>query len=88
MKLWSNETGIVKWLPILPNWAQIGRPIKPIHLFDLYLEKIPDGPNTVALIPELFSGQCLNGSYTKSFFYTANEYFWNVDDMCLNIIFF
>jgi hypothetical protein len=23
---------------------------------------IPDGPNTVALIPELFYGQCFNGS--------------------------
>lgn len=50
-------------LPILPNLAQIGLPIN------------PEGPNTVALIPELAFVLWVMGSYTNSFFYIAKVYF-------------
>lgn len=49
---------------------------------------IPEGPKTVALIPESLAGSNLRGSLMKSFFYTANLHLWKVEPMCLNIIYF
>lgn len=64
---------MMRLLPICPNRAAIGLPIK------------PEGPKIVALIPESLSSLIYWGSLMKSFFSTANEHFPNAWVMCFNI---
>jgi hypothetical protein len=46
---------------------------------------VPDGPKTVALMPDSLAGSNLNGSLTNNFLSKANPYLWNAEPMCLSI---